>query len=316
MIFNLFKEKSAAGKIGYFTKIKNSLKKTREAFLPNNKILTDSDLSLDDVFVDVENRLLMADVGIDVTDMVINLLREKVSSHKECNIELIRLSIKEILKNILNPCEKPLVIEQSEPYVILFIGINGAGKTTTIGKIAHLLQQQGDSCLIAAGDTFRAAATEQVAVWGERNGIPVISQSHGADSASVIHDAITAAKARNIKVVLADTAGRLHTQQNLMSELSKIKRVIKKCHNSAPHEIMLVVDASIGQNSLKQAEIFHKEIGLTGITVTKLDGTAKGGIIVKIAHDLKIPIRYIGTGESISDLCAFNADTFINALVD
>ena len=316
MIFNFFKEKNSESKTGYFTKIKNSLKKTREVFLPNNTILADSDLSLDDVFFDIENRLLMSDVGIDVTEMVINLLREKISSNKECNIELIRLSIKEILADILKPCEKPLVIEQHEPYVILFVGINGAGKTTTIGKIANLLQQQGDSCLIAAGDTFRAAATEQVAVWGERNGIPVIQQSQGADSASVIHDAITAAKARKIKVVLADTAGRLHTQQNLMSELSKIKKVIKKCHDSAPHEIMLVVDASIGQNSLKQAEVFHQEIGLTGITVTKLDGTAKGGIIVKIAHDLQIPIRYIGIGESINDLYSFDADTFINALVD
>ncbi len=316
MIFNLFKDKSLVKKESYLTKIKNGLSRTREVLLPGKKEVFNSKVSTEDIFLDIENRLLVADVGIEVTDMVIDRLRKNLSSTAQHNSELVYSSIKEILIDILSPCEKPLEIGQQDPCVILFIGINGAGKTTTIGKIAKFLQQQDKSCLIAAGDTFRAAAVEQVTVWGERNNIPVIQQPQGSDAASVIHDAITAAKARKIQVVLADTAGRLHTQQNLMDELAKIKKVVQKCDSSAPHEIMLVIDASIGQNSLKQAEIFHQEIGLTGITITKLDGTAKGGIVIKIAHDLKIPIRYIGVGEGIGDLYTFKAQTFVDALLD
>jgi fused signal recognition particle receptor len=218
--------------------------------------------------------------------------------------------------SLLNPCNRPLQISQEHrPYIILTVGVNGVGKTTTIGKLAMHLQLAGKSVMLAAGDTFRAAAVEQLQIWGERNQIPVIAQQTGADAASVIYDAIQAARARKVDVLIADTAGRLHTQANLMEELKKIKRVIRKIDVTAPHEIMLVVDAGTGQNALAQAIQFHDAIGLTGITLTKLDGTAKGGIIFAIAKRLQVPIRFIGVGEDIEDLREFNAEEFVEALL-
>lgn len=316
MVFGLFKNKKTTQKDGIFSKIKNGLTRTRNVISSQTNESPADQKSLDDLLIDIETRLLSTDMGMSVTDKVINKLRENLTKSKSYDHDTIMISIKNILIDILRPSEQPFVVTDHEPYVVLMVGINGAGKTTTIGKIAKLLQKQGKSCLIAAGDTFRAAAIEQIAIWGERNNIPVIQQPTGSDSASVIHDAISAAKARNIDVVLADTAGRLHTQQNLMQELAKVKKVIQKHDNSAPHETMLVVDASIGQNSLRQAEEFHKEIGLTGLVVTKLDGTAKGGIVVNIAQDLKIPIRYIGIGEGIDDLLTFQAELFVDGLID
>jgi fused signal recognition particle receptor len=225
-------------------------------------------------------------------------------------------AIHENMLNILQPVSRPLVIDsRHEPTVILMIGINGAGKTTTIGKLAKKFQAEGKSVMLAAGDTFRAAAVEQLQVWGERNNIPVVAQGMGADTASVIYDAIESAKAKNIDILLADTAGRLHTQDNLMEELKKVKRVIQKLDNTAPHEIMLVIDASIGQNALIQAKQFNEMLGVTGITVTKLDGTAKGGILFAIAQNLDIAIRFVGVGEGIDDLQTFDADSFVSALL-
>ena len=219
------------------------------------------------------------------------------------------------MAGLLAPCSRPLVIDASKkPYIILMVGINGAGKTTTIGKLARQFQDQGHKVALAAGDTFRAAAVEQLQVWGERNNIPVIAQGSGADSAAVIHDAIQAAQSRGYDILIADTAGRLHTQQGLMEELKKVKRVIQKLIPDAPQEVMLVLDAGTGQNALAQARQFHQALGVTGITVTKLDGTAKGGILFAIARQLGLPIRYIGVGEGIEDLQVFNAERFVEAL--
>lgn len=270
----------------------------------------------DDVLEELETRLLMADVGMEATQRIINNLIQRSSRNELNNADALITALHEEMLNILRPVSKPLDLKSIDgPAVILMVGINGAGKTTTIGKLAKQFQNDGMSVMLAAGDTFRAAAVEQLQVWGERNNIPVVAQGTGADSASVIYDAMESAKAKNIDILLADTAGRLHTQTNLMEELKKIKRVIQKINPDAPHEVMLVVDASIGQNALAQAKEFNATLGLTGITVTKLDGTAKGGILFAMAEKTAIPVRFIGVGESIDDLQAFDATAFTNALL-
>ena len=271
----------------------------------------------EEVLEELETNLLTADVGVEATRAIMSDLNTQVSRNELADLDALKQALYNKMVRILRPVMQPLVIDnqQHQPYVILMVGINGAGKTTTIGKLAKKFQEDGKSVMLAAGDTFRAAAVEQLTVWGERNNIPVIAQGSGADTASVIYDAVQAAKSRKVDVLLADTAGRLHTQTNLMDELKKVKRVIQKFDNTAPHEIMLIVDASIGQNALVQARQFNEALGLTGITVTKLDGTAKGGIVFAIAEQLKIPVRFVGVGEGIDDLQAFNAYEFTSALL-
>jgi fused signal recognition particle receptor len=265
---------------------------------------------------ELESRLLLADVGVEVTQHLMKRLTEKVSRQQLNDVPALLQALREELLALLAPCQQPWRPSESRPYAILMIGVNGVGKTTTIGKLAQRLQGEGHSVLLAAGDTFRAAAVEQLQVWGERNRIPVIAQQSGADAASVIYDAIQAAQARRVDVVIADTAGRLHTQSNLMEELRKIKRVMGKVDATAPHEVLLVVDASTGQNALNQAVQFHEAVGVTGLILTKLDGTAKGGIVFAIARRLGLPIRFIGIGENIEDLRAFDAAEFVAALLD
>ena len=270
----------------------------------------------DDLLEELETQLLSADLGIEATQTIINDLTQRVARKQLNDPEALFAAMHADMVEILRPVSKPLQINSSAgPFVILMVGINGVGKTTTIGKLAKQFQLQGKKVMLAAGDTFRAAAVEQLQVWGERNQIPVIAQQNGADSASVIFDALQAAKARQMDILIADTAGRLHTQSNLMEELKKVKRVMAKLDANAPHEIMLVLDAGTGQNALSQAEQFHQAVGLTGIAITKLDGTAKGGIIFAIAKKIGLPIRYIGVGEKIDDLRAFEAEDFVDALL-
>ncbi len=269
-----------------------------------------------DVLEELESLLVMADVGIDTTQRIIRELQQRLARKELNDIEALRAGLEKSLLNILDPVEIPLEIDRSDsPFVILMVGVNGAGKTTTIGKLARRFQDDGHSVMLAAGDTFRAAAVEQLQVWGERNNVPVVAQHSGADPAAVIFDAWQAAKARNIDILLADTAGRLQNQAGLMDELVKIKRVVASRDESAPHEIMLVLDASQGQNALIQAEKFHEALGLTGITVTKLDGSAKGGILLAIADRLRVPVRFIGIGEAADDMQPFSAGEFVSALL-
>jgi fused signal recognition particle receptor len=276
---------------------------------PGGKIDADS---LDEL----ESLLVMADVGIDTTTRIIGDLEKRLARNELKDVEALSAGLRQSLLEILEPVEKPLQIEKQEfPFVVLMVGVNGAGKTTTIGKLAKRFGDQGLSVMLAAGDTFRAAAVEQLQTWGERNGVAVISQQSGADPAAVIFDAWEAARARGIDVLLADTAGRLQNQQGLMDELSKIKRVVSRRDETAPHEIMLVLDASQGQNALVQAQKFHAALGLTGITVTKLDGSAKGGILLAIANELRVPVRFIGIGEAAKDMQPFAADEFVDALL-
>ena len=269
----------------------------------------------DELLEELEMLMISADIGIQTTDKIIESVRKK-ASRKELKdgdslYQLIKIELEELLvdENLLEPVSE-------STFVILVVGINGAGKTTTIGKLAKSFQKQGKSVMLAAGDTFRAAAVEQLQIWGERNEIPVIAQKTGADAASVVYDAYQSAVAKNIDILIADTAGRLHTQDNLMQELEKIKRVLKKHHDKAPHETLLVIDGGSGQNAVQQANEFHKSIELSGIAVTKLDGTAKGGVLFAISDSLNLPIRYIGIGEAIDDLKPFHAKDFINALFD
>ena len=270
----------------------------------------------DDLLEELETQLLTADLGVDATQTIIADLTQRVARKQLGDAESLFSALREDMISLLQPSCEPLIIpEKNTPFVILMIGINGVGKTTTIGKLAKQFQQQGKSVMLAAGDTFRAAAVEQLQVWGERNEIPVIAQHSGADSASVIFDALQAAKARNIDILIADTAGRLHTQSNLMEELKKIKRVMGKLDDSAPHEVMIVLDAGTGQNALSQVVQFNESVGITGITLSKLDGTAKGGIIFAIAKKTGLPIRYIGVGETIDDLRPFHAEEFVDALL-
>ena len=269
-----------------------------------------------DLLDELETHLLSADVGIDATTTIIAELQSNISRKVINDAESLHLKLAEIMKSILQPCEQTLNTDNAKPFVILVVGINGAGKTTSIGKLAHHFMQQGKSVMLAAGDTFRAAAVEQLQEWGKRNNVPVISQGTGADPASVIFDAVTSASSKNIDIIIADTAGRLHTQDNLMDELAKIKRVLGKIDAKAPHETLIVMDAGFGQNALHQAQQFHNSIGLTGMAVTKLDGTAKGGILFSIAKTLNLPVRFIGIGEGINDLRPFNASEFVDALLE
>jgi fused signal recognition particle receptor len=269
----------------------------------------------EDLLEELEMLLIGSDIGIQTTDKVIEVVRKKASRKELKDEDSLYQLIKEELESLLIK-ESLLQPSSNNPFVILVVGINGAGKTTTIGKLAKLFQGEGKSVMLAAGDTFRAAAVEQLQVWGERNDIPVIAQKTGADAASVLYDAYQSAIAKDIDILIADTAGRLHTQDNLMQELEKIKRVLKKHNEDAPHETLLVIDGGSGQNAIQQANEFHKSINLTGLAITKLDGTAKGGVLFSISDSLKLPIRYIGVGEAIEDLKPFNAKDFINALFD
>jgi len=308
-------DKSAAP--GLFARLKQGLSRTRSGLTESLAQLTLGKKQIDDELLEeIETLLLSADVGVEATRRIIDELTARVSRKELQDSDALLGALQQNMQQILTPCEAPLVIDTTcQPFVILMVGINGAGKTTTIGKLARQLQQQGHSVMLAAGDTFRAAAIEQLQTWGERNDIPVIAQQHGADSASVIYDAMAAARSRGVDVLIADTAGRLHTQSNLMDELKKVKRVMTRLDPAAPHEVMLVVDAGTGQNALVQAEQFHNAVDLTGITLTKLDGTAKGGVIFAIAQKLGIPIRFVGVGEGIEDLRPFHAGEFVRALL-
>ena len=269
-----------------------------------------------DLLEELESQLIMADVGIDATERVMSSLNRQVTRSEVSDSDALRQALQVELVKLLTPVEQPMEIPDSEsPFVILVVGVNGSGKTTTIGKLAKQLQDGGKSVMLAAGDTFRAAAVEQLQTWGERNNVPVVAQGTGADSASVIFDAVQSAKARGIDVLIADTAGRLHTQNNLMEELQKVKRVIGKVDPDAPHETLIVLDGGTGQNALNQASQFHEAMQLTGMVITKLDGTAKGGVIFAIAERLGLPIRFIGVGEQVADLEVFEAERYVNALV-
>ena len=270
----------------------------------------------EDVLEELESLLVMADVGVETTELIINDLQKSLARNELKDLDALQAGLRRSLLGILEPVELPLRIENSDgPFVIFMVGVNGAGKTTTIGKLARHLKDNDYSVMLAAGDTFRAAAVEQLQVWGERNNVPVIAQQSGADPAAVIFDAWQAANARNIDVLLVDTAGRLQNQTGLMDELAKMKRVVGRHDASAPHEIMLVLDSSQGQNALVQAEKFHEALGLTGITVTKLDGGAKGGILFAIANSLQVPVRFIGIGETVDDMQTFRAEEFVSALL-
>lgn len=303
-------------KKGVFARLKQGLAKTRASFASGMANLFLGKKELDkDLLNEIEIALLSADVGVETTEQLVNSLTQKLARKELNNAQTAFKSLQEEMKQILQPCVAPIVIPATiKPYSILVVGINGSGKTTTIGKLAQYFKQQDKNVMLAAGDTFRAAAIEQLKVWGDRNHVPVIAQQPGADTAAVIFDAMEAAKARGVDVLIADTAGRLHTQSNLMAELQKVKRVLGKIDPTAPHETLIVLDATLGQNALNQVKQFNDAIGLTGIALTKLDGTAKGGIIFAIAKQTKIPIRFIGVGEGIDDLRPFQADEFIDAL--
>ncbi|MHA6308409.1 signal recognition particle-docking protein FtsY [Hafnia paralvei] len=307
-------EQERPTKEGFFARLKRSLLKTKQNLGSGFFGLFRGKKIDDDLFEELEEQLLIADVGVETTSKIIKSLTEHASRKELKDAESLYGKLKEEMGEILSTVDKPLDVSGRTPFVILMVGVNGVGKTTTIGKLARQFQAEGKSVMLAAGDTFRAAAVEQLQVWGERNNIPVIAQHTGADSASVIFDAIQAAKARNVDVLLADTAGRLQNKAHLMEELKKIVRVMKKLDEDAPHEVMLTIDASTGQNAVSQAKLFNEAVGLTGITLTKLDGTAKGGVIFAVADQFGIPIRYIGVGEGIEDLRPFKADDFIEAL--
>ncbi len=323
-MFNILKRKKSAEtkqqteKTGFFARLKAGLAKTRAGFSTGIANLILGKKTLDkDVLDLIETQLLTADVGIDATQLLVTDLTQKLARNELSDTETALKSLQHNMKAILQPCQQPLDINKDKkPFIILVVGINGSGKTTTIGKLAKHFQAAGQKVMLAAGDTFRAAAIEQLQIWGERNQIPVVSQQPGADTAAVIYDAMESAKARNIDILLADTAGRLHTQTNLMDELKKVKRVLMKIDPTAPHETLLILDSGIGQNALNQAKQFNDAMGVTGLVLTKLDGTAKGGIIFAIAKQLNIPIRFIGVGEGIDDLRPFDADEFVEALFD
>ncbi|AIR88552.1 signal recognition particle-docking protein FtsY [Pseudomonas cremoricolorata] len=301
---------------GFFARLKQGLSKTSASIGEGMASLFLGKKVIDDDLLDeIETRLLTADVGVEATSTIVQNLTQKVARKQLTDAEALYKSLQDELAAMLRPVEQPLkIVSQSKPYVILVVGVNGAGKTTTIGKLAKKLQLEGKKVMLAAGDTFRAAAVEQLQVWGERNHIPVIAQHTGADSASVIFDAVQAAKARGADVLIADTAGRLHTKDNLMEELKKVRRVIGKLDADAPHEVLLVLDAGTGQNAISQAKYFHQSVELTGLALTKLDGTAKGGVIFALAKQFNLPIRFVGVGEGIDDLRTFEAEPFVKAL--
>lgn len=306
----------SAKRPGFFQRLKQGLTRTRTSLTEGlARLVLGKKVIDDEVLEQIETHLLTADVGAAATQRILADLTARVQRKQLGDAEALLTALKEDMAAILAPCSRPLVIPSDmRPYIILMVGVNGVGKTTTIGKLAKHLQGEGLSVMLAAGDTFRAAAVEQLQTWGERNGVAVIAQARAADPASVIFDGVQAARARGIDVLIADTAGRLHTQSNLMEELKKIKRVIAKLEPSAPHETLLVIDASSGQNVLNQARQFHEAVGVSGIVLTKLDGTAKGGVIFAVAEQMKLPIRFIGVGEGIDDLRPFDAGDFVDAL--
>ncbi|MHA7815856.1 MAG: signal recognition particle-docking protein FtsY [Pseudohaliea sp.] len=302
---------------GFFARLRRGLGRTSDNLVAGlgNLFLGRKEIDAE-LLEELESRLLLADVGVDATVHIIEQLTQRVSRKELTEPAALRDALREELLAILEPCERPLAIGGAAPFVILMVGVNGVGKTTTIGKLARRFRDEGRSVMLAAGDTFRAAAVEQLQAWGERNAVPVIAQHTGADSASVLYDAFAAARARGVDVLIADTAGRLHNKDHLMDELRKVVRVLGKLDPAAPHEVMLVLDAGTGQNALAQADTFTEAVGVTGLTLTKLDGTAKGGIIFAIARKLGLPIRFIGVGESAQDLRPFAAGEFIDALFD
>ncbi|WP_100637884.1 signal recognition particle-docking protein FtsY [Marinobacter salexigens] len=302
--------------LSVFERIKQGLGKTRASLTGGMADLFSIGKKIDeDLLEEIETTLLMADVGVTATSEIIESLTDKLQRNQLKDGEALRKALRDELHGLLKDVTKPLDINTgAKPYVILVVGVNGVGKTTTIGKLTKKFQSEGKSVMLAAGDTFRAAAVEQLQVWGERNNVPVVAQHTGADSASVIFDAIQSGQSRGVDVVIADTAGRLQNKDNLMSELEKVVRVMKKLDDAAPHEVMLVLDAGTGQNALSQAQVFQQAVGVSGITLTKLDGTAKGGIVFAIARQLQLPIRFIGVGEQVDDLRSFDAETFVDAL--
>ena len=302
----------------FLSRIKQGLGRTRGQLADGLSQLFLGKKQIDEELLeDIETLLITADIGIEATAQIIDSITEKSEHNELKDAASVHTLLKQELGDLLNTCQAPLEIDtQKEPYVILVVGVNGVGKTTTIGKMAKRFQSQGHSVMLAAGDTFRAAAVEQLQVWGERNQVPVVAQHTGADSASVIYDAVESARAKGVDIVIADTAGRLQNKDNLMTELEKVVRVMRKVDDTAPHEVMLVLDAGTGQNALNQAQVFQKVVGVTGISLTKLDGTAKGGVIFAIAKQLNLPIRFIGVGEQIDDLRPFESSEFVQALFD
>ncbi|MEY3909917.1 MAG: Signal recognition particle receptor FtsY [Pseudomonadota bacterium] len=307
------KEEKKSSFFGFADKIKKGLTKTREKLTTELTSLFTGKKIDEALFEELETILLTSDVGISATTYLLDSIRASVKKNNIENADEIKGLLKEKLIELLTPIENPLLIKGTNPYVIMVVGVNGAGKTTTIGKLTKIFLDENKSVLIAAGDTFRAAATEQLQVWGQRNNVHVVSQASG-DPSAVIFDAINSAKAKNIDIVIADTAGRLPTQKHLIDEITKVKRVINKCHAEAPHEILLVLDANTGQNAISQLKIFNEALGITGLALTKLDGTAKGGVIAAIAKEQPTPLRYIGVGETIDDLKVFNAEEYVDAL--
>jgi len=326
-MFNIFKKNSEAeikatsdtgnekSTLSFTERLKQGLSKTRQQFGNQIAGLFGGGKIDADVYEELETILLTSDVGVNATQKLLANLKKRVSRQSLDDTKQLKIALKEELLELLTPLQKPLDTGTHKPFVIMLAGVNGAGKTTSIGKLAHAFQSEGKSVLIAAGDTFRAAAREQLQVWGERNNVHVVSQTSG-DAAAVMFDAIQSAKAKNIDIVLADTAGRLPTQLHLMEEIAKVKRVMAKALDGAPHEVLLVLDANTGQNAVTQVKAFDDALGVTGLVLSKLDGTAKGGVIAAIAEARPIPIRYIGIGEAIDDLKPFNASDFINALFD
>lgn len=307
---------AAADKPGFFARMKQGLSRTSNNFADGlGNLILGRKIIDEELLEDIETQLLIADVGIAATTEIIDNLTQQVARKQLTNAEALYQALRTQLAALLKPVEQPLVIDSSKkPFVILVVGVNGVGKTTTIGKLARHLQSQGKKVMLAAGDTFRAAAVEQLQVWGERNQIPVIAQHSGADSASVIFDALQSAQSRGMDVIIADTAGRLHNKSHLMDELTKVKRVMTKLDVSAPHEVLLVLDAGTGQNAVSQAQQFKEAAGVTGLVLTKLDGTAKGGVIFALSKSFGIPVRFIGVGEAIDDLQPFAAEAFVEAL--
>jgi fused signal recognition particle receptor len=309
-------QKGAEG--NFWSRMKAGLSKTSQSLGKGLADLLVGRKEIDDeLFEDIETQLLVADIGVEATDTIISALTEKVGREELVDADALYDALQDELRKLLVPVDQPLVIDtQKKPYVILMVGVNGVGKTTTIGKLARRFQNEGKSVMLAAGDTFRAAAVEQLQVWGERNNISVIAQHSGADSASVIFDAVQAAQSRGIDVLIADTAGRLHTKANLMEELSKVVRVMRKLIPDAPHEVLLVLDAGTGQNAINQAKEFRQAVGVSGLVLTKLDGTAKGGVLFALAKTTGLPIRFIGVGEKLEDLRPFEAEEFVQALFE
>lgn len=306
-------EQKTEQKTGLFAKLRSGLSKTGDGI--SDVLLGKKPIDAE-LLEELEDTLLMADVGIETTQEIMQQLQQQISRKHVSNSDALYQSLREAMQAQLAPCEQELIFDTAKKtFVILVVGVNGAGKTTTIGKLAKRFKTEGLKVMLAAGDTFRAAAIEQLQAWGDRNDVPVVAQQPGSDSAAVIFDAVQAAQARDIDVLIADTAGRLHTQHNLMEELKKVVRVIKKADADAPHETLLVLDAGLGQNALQQAIKFHEATDVSGIALTKLDGTAKGGIIFAIAKQLALPILFIGVGEQAEDLQDFNAEQFVAALL-